>query len=194
MSMRIMVPYDKFYLTRDLFGTACPELIQYFQSLDREKVILDMGCGQGRDLIPLVKLGFYVIGIDESVVGIEQIKNSLPGFGEKYSCIQSDMYEYSDFHKADVVLFDSLFHFYKRDYEKETGLIKKVISLCRKGTRIVFCIQDNGGKVKKLKQVLETAENRIALNLDQKIIYTFSDSESGSRIETKYRIVAAQIG
>lgn len=67
------VAYDKYYQTENLFGKPYPELIKYFSTYPKQGKVLDLGCGQGRDSIPIARLGFDVTGIDNSRVGIEQM-------------------------------------------------------------------------------------------------------------------------
>ena len=65
--------YDKLYKTKNLFGKPYTELIDFFTDNPPIGKVLDLGCGQGRNAIPLAILGFEVVGIDISRVGIEQI-------------------------------------------------------------------------------------------------------------------------
>ncbi len=61
--------YDNYYLTKDLFGEPYPELMDFFKNFPDRGKLLDLGCGQGRNAIPLVQLGYEVTGIDNSKVG-----------------------------------------------------------------------------------------------------------------------------
>ena len=67
------VTYDKYYKTENLFGQPYPELLAFFTEYPKKGNVLDLGCGQGRDAIPLARLGFDVTGIDNSSVGIAQM-------------------------------------------------------------------------------------------------------------------------
>src|SRR6056297_1715371 len=52
------------------------KVIKFFKK-DDSKDILDLGCGAGRNLIPLLKEGFNVSGIDLSKTGILLIKKQI---------------------------------------------------------------------------------------------------------------------
>lgn len=140
------VPYDKYYQTKNLFGAPYPVLIKFFEKYPIKGQILDMGCGQGRDSIPLARLGFSVTGIDLSKVGIEEINRvaqleKIPLVG-----MVLDMFDFQDFDQYDFIIFDIIFHFSKREREKEIEFIQRVVSRIRIGCLLVFCVQDVGKK------------------------------------------------
>lgn len=56
--------YDNYYQTENLFGTPYPELIDFFANHPNMGKVLDMGCGQSRDALPLVRLDYEVLGVD----------------------------------------------------------------------------------------------------------------------------------
>ena len=62
--------YDTYYQQENLFGKAYPELLAFFNQFEGKGKVLDLGCGQGRDAIPLARMGFEVRAIDSSQVGI----------------------------------------------------------------------------------------------------------------------------
>ena len=68
-----MTSYDKHYKTEEYFGDPYPELIDFLSGISPKGKLLDLGCGQGRDAIPLARLGFKVTGIDNSSTGIDQM-------------------------------------------------------------------------------------------------------------------------
>ena len=141
------VEYDKYYQSENLFGSPYPELIDFFSTIDKKGKLLDLGCGQGRDSIALAKMGFTVTGIDNSTVGIEQLnkiaaKENLPLKG-----IIEDIYNYSDFKEFEFILLDSIFHFEKKEREKEIGFLEMLINKSTPNTLITICIQNVGNKV-----------------------------------------------
>lgn len=148
------VEYDKYYQTENLFGEPYPELVKFYSTKKPEGKLLDVGCGQGRNFIALARLGYDVIGIDHSKVGIQQLKEiakkeHLPLIG-----IVGDIYEYTNFGDFDFVLLDSIFHFGKRGKEKETQLLKGIIEGVNPETLITICIQNSGNKLKVLNSII----------------------------------------
>ncbi|RXV63781.1 methyltransferase domain-containing protein [Fusibacter sp. A1] len=65
------VPYDDYYLEENYFGDPYPGLEAFFKAYSPKGKVLDLGCGQGRDSLFLAGLGYEVVGVDHSKVGIE---------------------------------------------------------------------------------------------------------------------------
>lgn len=187
-----MSSYDTEYKTRNLFGEPYPELIEYLGTFSTKGKLLDLGCGQGRDAIPFAQLGFIVTAIDISKVGIEQMREVAVGEDLDINSIVYDIYEYDSFDKFDYIILDSMLHFYKKDKEKETGLVKKIILNSKKGTIIVFCIRDSGSMVKILLETIEST-NIAGLLKQQSFKFKWLDKKSGHKSFTNYQMVVIQI-
>lgn len=185
------VAYDKYYQTENLFGEPYSELIEFFADYPKKGKVLDLGCGQGRDAIALARLGYSVTGIDDSKVGVDQMNQI--GQNESLNLIGhvGNIYTFDRFTEFDIVLLDSMFHFAKKDKEKEIGLIKKIISDLKNGSLMVVCIQDTGDKVQILNQAIdfEKKHKRLA---NKKFKYTFEDSGNGHKSETDYRMIVVK--
>ena len=182
------VAYDKYYRTQNLFGDPYPELIKYFANLPTRGNLLDLGCGQGRDALPLARLGYQVTGIDNSVVGIQQMVELAKSEGLKLTGIVEDIYEFRGYVKYDFILLDSMFHFRKSELKQESELIDRIIQTSKAGTLIVFCIQDSGNKIPTFNRIIRNLKfgNRRA-ELDFK--YKFVDQESNHQSETNYKMI-----
>lgn len=185
------VSYDKYYQTENLFGNPYPELIEFLAGWTTKGKLLDLGCGQGRNAIPLARLGFEVTGIDNSKVGIEQMSRVAEIEHLLVTGIVKDIYEIDSFADFDFVLLDSMFHFTKKDLEKETAFIKKLITETKIGCLIVFCIQDTGHKVEILCKTIES-EKQIDRLAEKKFEYIFKDKETGHQSRTDYQMVAVK--
>ena len=185
------VTYDKYYQTENLFGEPYPELIEFMSDYPKKGKVLDLGCGQGRDAIALARLGYSVTGIDNSKVGIDQMNKIGEIENLELNGQVGDIYSFDRFAEFDIVLLDSMFHFAKKDKEKEIGLIQKIVSDIRNGSLLVVCIQDTGDKVQILNQSIdfEKEYTRVA---DNKFKYTFEDEESEHKSEMDYRMIAIE--
>ena len=127
------VAYDNYYVTENLFGEPYPELIAFFSKISKKGKVLDLGCGQGRDAIALARLGFEVVGIDNSKVGIDQMNRMAKTENLAVSGIVFDIYEFNTYVNYDIVLLDSMFHFEKKRPEKRNRIYKKYPVKDRKG-------------------------------------------------------------
>lgn len=185
------VTYDKYYQTENLFGEPYPDLIKFFAKYPEKGKVLDLGCGQGRDAIALARLGYSVTGIDNSKVGIDQLNQI--GQGENLNLIGQvgDIYAFKRFDQFDIVLLDSMFHFAKKDKDKEVGLVKKIVSEIRVGSLLVVCIQDTGHKVQILNNAIDF-EKRLNRLEDKTFKYIFEDKDGGYKSETDYRMLIVE--
>ena len=180
--------YDEYYQTENLFGKPYPELNQLYSSLPQRGRLLDLGCGQGRDSIDLAKLGFEVIGIDHSKVGIEQLNNIAKLNGLNLIGLVEDIYEYSDFDLFDYILLNSMFHFTKKDRDKECAFIHKIIDGAKLNTFITICIQNKKEKIKTLDTELDSRED--LETYDRTILdYLFEDKSSSHSSKTQYQMI-----
>lgn len=185
------VNYDKYYQTENLFGEPYPALISLYSGFEKRGRLLDLGCGQGRDALALAKIGYEVTGVDHSRVGIAQLRKIAEKNNLSIEGIIEDIYNYSDFDRYDYVLLDSMFHFRKGEREAELNLISKIISQVAVGAFITVCIQDSGGKVKILRDVLATHKS-VELYDCRGLIYTYVDQSSGHSSQSKYQIVTVE--
>jgi len=121
--------YDKHYKKKDYFCKPYPQLIEYFEGLSKSKYVLDLGCGQGRDSIALGLMGYKVKGVDISNVGINQLNVLAKSLDIDVSGIVNDLYSYPIIGVYDVILLDSILHFYKNDKDKETNLVERILCI-----------------------------------------------------------------
>ncbi len=181
--------YDKHYQTPNYFGDPYPELIEFFK-LQRRGKLLDLGCGQGRNAIPLAKLGYKVTGIDSSKVGIQNMLRVTELHNLEIEGIVGDIYKIDNYSDYAYILLDSIFHFQKRDRIKETNLVKRIIDQSETGTVIVFCIRDSGNKVKILNESIDYNNSKPERLLDRNIKYSFAHEGQTSDID--YKIIAVR--
>jgi len=181
--------YNKHYQTENLFGKPYPELISFFYNFLEKGELLDMGCGQGRNAIPLARLGFNVTGIDSSNVGIQQMMQSADIENLKLKGIVSDIYDINDFAGYNFILLDSMFHFLKKDREKEVNFVKHILNKSDKNTVIAFCVRHSGNKVKILNETIDFQSQQKRI-FDKNIQYIYHDTESGHTSKSDYKIIA----
>lgn len=182
------IVYDKHYLTENLFGEPYPELVNFFSNNPTRGKLLDLGCGQGRDAIPLAKLGYEVTGIDNSAIGIQQMERAARTEKLNLTGLVSDIYEFRDFANFDFILLDSMFHFRTSELKQEIELVERVINKSKKGTLVVFCIQNSGNKIKTFNNIaskLEFSERTAELDFN----YVFEDKEANHTSTTKYKMI-----
>lgn len=183
--------YDKYYETENLFGAPYPELLDFYTKLPVRGKLLDIGCGQGRDAIPLAKLGFEVTGIDNSAVGIGQLNAIAQQEHLPLTGIVADIYAYTGFEAFDFILMDSMFHFGKKERDQEIAFLEKVFQQAAPGSLITICIQNTGKKVDTLNEIILT-DPTVEVLSNTSLVYRFEDQASGHFSETNYEMVTVR--
>ncbi|MEM8899459.1 MAG: methyltransferase domain-containing protein [Bacteroidota bacterium] len=180
--------YDAYYQIENYFGDAHPTLISFFQEMPPEGRILDVGCGQGRNAIPLARLGYHVTGLDNSSVGIGQMMEVAASENLSLEGLVEDMFTFDDYENFGFVLLDSMLHFTKKDRQKEIDWISSIFSKVKEGSYVVFCIPEN----KRITHELEEVANSslfMEKALDISFEYTFSSEELDHQSVTPYKML-----
>ncbi|QRN86167.1 methyltransferase domain-containing protein [Clostridia bacterium] len=122
------VVYDKHYQNENYFGKPYSGLVDFFSNYEPKCRVLDLGCGQGRDSLVLARMGYQVTGVDISSVGISQMNRTAALENLAVRGIIGDVYTYRIDESYDMVLLDSMFHFYTKDRKKEKELLLRILS------------------------------------------------------------------
>ncbi|MBN9222785.1 MAG: class I SAM-dependent methyltransferase [Mesorhizobium sp.] len=106
--------WDEFYQNTS-FGSPCVHyqwIIHLFANRPR---ILDVGCGNGRNTLPLIPIASEIVAIDSSKIAIEQYRGRLGG-ASNVTLIHADALTLFDLHLGsfDLVLCHGLLHLLPR--------------------------------------------------------------------------------
>ncbi|MGP4069424.1 class I SAM-dependent methyltransferase [Halobacillus sp. B29] len=148
------VAYDDYYQELNYFGNPYPGLIDFFTNYKPKGIVLDLGCGQGRDSLFIGELGYKVMGIDHSTVGINQLNEEAKKRNINVEGIVDNVYDFPISKDIDIVLLDSMLHFYKNDLHKETEFVNKVLIQLKEGGVFVNCILKGDEREKTLKKII----------------------------------------
>jgi trans-aconitate methyltransferase len=166
-----MPEYNKYYQKRDYFGKPYPELLEYIDRFDRNNKIIDLGCGQGRDVIALGRMGFTVMGIDISDVGINQLNELAKKENLSVTTSVMDYKTYNNISDYDIVLMNSMFHFYENDIQEETTSLYWVLSEMKSNAKLILFVQESQSRISLIKKILEGMDLRISVELEKSILY-----------------------
>ena len=172
-----MKSYDTYYQDENYFGNPYPELVDYFKTLDKGLKIIDLGCGQGRDVLALGRLGFDITGVDISKVGIKQLNQIAKKENLQATGIVADYHLIHNLSDFDVILMDSMFHFYKKDVEKETKTLIDILDQLKTGARFVTILQKSKQRIAILKNIFETYKSHLNIEFEKTFIYKEFNSE-----------------
>jgi 2-polyprenyl-3-methyl-5-hydroxy-6-metoxy-1,4-benzoquinol methylase len=149
-----MAKYDKVYENDQHFGAPYPELVLFFREFEPKGKVLDLGCGQGRDALALARLGYQVTGVDISAVGISKMLHQAMKENLQIEGIIADIYHFNIDSSYDIILFDSMFHFYKRDKERETSLLEKIMNQLKVGGLLCIIVSKSKTAESTLEDIL----------------------------------------
>lgn len=166
-----MAVYDQYYQQKHYFGEPYPELLTYAAKLDKNLKVLDLGCGQGRDAIALARMGFSVTAVDISEVGIKQMNQVAKDEGLDINALVMDLNHFDALHDFDIILLDSMFHFYKKDIDKETHLLNRFIQEAKSGAQIILIVQYGRKRIDIIKQMIGSRQEKCQVIHEQKFIY-----------------------
>lgn len=143
-------PYNKHYKQESYFGKPYPGLVEFFENYPNRNVVLDLGCGQGRDALFLGRIGYRVVGVDISDVGIQQLNKAAQQEKLKIVGVVADIYSFGITDEYDMVLLDSILHFYKNDIEKEKMLLHRIAEELKYGGIICNFMQKGSKRESEL--------------------------------------------
>ena len=166
-----MVTYDKHYQEPNYFGEPYPELVAFFKEYEPKGKVLDLGCGQGRDSIALARMGYAVTGVDILKLGVSQMMSIAKNEGLNIKGIIDDIFSFEIDESVDIVLLDSMFHFYKPDKEKEAELLRRIMDELKVDGLLCIIIWRSKKIEIELLRVLDEAKPKWVTLVDNYIAY-----------------------
>lgn len=181
-----MLNYDEIYRENpDYFGKPFPELMDWFAEQKGRGKVLDVGCGQGRNAIPLAEMGYEVLGVDISVEGIEQLKRKMDDHRiQNLEVKAADFLEMDDLSSFSIFLLDGFFQFHEHDFERDQRVIHHLRKASAKAALFVFCFAEREDSVENFEEL----STDFASVESKALLYTHRDPISEWEFETRYRL------
>lgn len=128
-----MTDYEKQYQeSPNVCGPPFPEFVTFFKRYNKTRaLVLDLGCGQGRDALFIARMDHQVFGVDISKTGITQMLEEAKREGLDVCGVVADVVEYEPSGKYDVVILDRVLHMLKED--ERQGVLEKASSVTKSG-------------------------------------------------------------
>jgi tellurite methyltransferase len=113
--------YDQLYKNNIVWGHQPNELMtQVFGMISGNVQFLDLGCGQGRDILFMLANGFQVTGVDKSQEGLRQIQDVAKAKGMPTASLDLICEDIADFNieenKFDIISAYNSLQFLPKDY------------------------------------------------------------------------------
>lgn len=145
--------YEELYRTTpNALGEASAEFLSLLEGLPRHLTILDMGCGQGRDAIPLSQQGFEIWAVDPSPSAIAALNDYAQSHKLPIHAQIGTLMDFQTQEKFDIVLLDRVLHMLGNEEAVLAGFEKMLGHLAPNG---YLLISDEPRNVKKFLDRLE---------------------------------------
>ena len=130
--------YDRLYgKTPEALGDQTPAIAAVLDGLGRPALrILDIGCGQGRDALPLARRGHRVTGVDLSPNGIRDMTTAAAREGLAVEGIVADIVTWRPEGCFDLLLIDRTLHMLARP--ARAAVLARLIAHVACGGRILI--------------------------------------------------------
>ena len=116
---------------------------------------LYIGCGNGRNYIPLVRSCLNIVGIDISHVAIKQLSEKVPKFSDKLQCV--DFADYSSAEPFDYII--SIQVFQHGTEEQIRKYFEKTLQLLKSGGLLFLRVNSVSTEIHFKHIVIETNSN-----------------------------------
>jgi len=177
--------YDRVYTANtNYFGKPFPELLNFFEHQKQKGCLLDVGCGQGRNAIPLVEMGYKVHAVDISKIATDQLSTyKRPGKNDmQVDCL--NFLDIQDLREYDYILFDGFFHLNDHDLTLERAYFEHLAESILESSLVVICFADRGDSHERLdllSKSFKTVEGSL-------ITYSYKEPITQLTFTTRYRL------
>ncbi|MGL5417078.1 MAG: methyltransferase domain-containing protein [Clostridium sp.] len=134
-----------------VFGQPSKEVVEIIDRLDKNSLILDVGCGDGRHSVYAAKKGHRVHAFDLSESAVENLKSKIAGLDIIVS--QKAIKEYVFKETYDLIIVHGVLQFIEKD-EREAFLIKMKENTKINGYNILAIFTDSIELPKDLEKYL----------------------------------------
>ncbi|MBL8890814.1 MAG: class I SAM-dependent methyltransferase [Planctomycetaceae bacterium] len=83
--------YESYFADHPLFAVDQEILISAFGPPAADKTIVDLGCGNGRALLPLIQLGFQGLAVDLSTAMLGEVRTRARKLGLDVTCVHANL-------------------------------------------------------------------------------------------------------
>ena len=182
------VDYDKkFQDNFPIFPAKFDSELKRYLNLVPGKNVLDLGIGQGRNSIPLYKLGFNVTGVDYSTKCLEICNQNCPNL----NLVQSDIRTFNiEKNKYDLILSRCVLHFlHKNDSYNIIKNLKNNIKINGLIYIHVFSLEDPKFIKHSTSSNFEILDNNILHNIVDDTYVSFFTKEEVLKLFNDFRTI-----
>lgn len=125
----------------DPFGTASPEILELLTVLREGAAVLDLGCGAGRNALPLARAGMAVTAIDCSRAGCSMLRKTAEQESLSIRVVEGDIRQHAFSGLYDAIILHGVLHLLPRS-DRTTLLDKVKAATAPGGLNVVVVFTD----------------------------------------------------
>ncbi|NBD30946.1 MAG: methyltransferase domain-containing protein [Alphaproteobacteria bacterium] len=145
--------YDALYReTPNALGRPNADVAAFLDHLHRPVRLLDIGCGQGRDALPIARRGHAVVGVDLSEAGISDMVAAAEAEGLDLTGQVADLRDYRPDGLFDILLVDRTLHML--DTGARHAVLGRMLTHLRRGGWLLLL--DERSNMLGLERVLDS--------------------------------------
>jgi tellurite methyltransferase len=118
-------PYDQRYAGPEFYwgkqpSSLCERVIELLRpGADYRPTLLDLGCGEGRDVVYFARCGFRATGLDLSLPGLEKARRYAQEAGVQIETIHADIAVYEMQETYDAIFSTGTLHYLPAEVRRE---------------------------------------------------------------------------
>lgn len=162
--------YASYFAGHPLFAVDQQILLEAFGPPDADKTVVDLGCGNGRALLPLVELGFQGLAVDLSPSMLREVRRAADERGLAVTCVLANLVQLDGIRSAScdhgMCLFSTLGMIQGRQHRQQAlGHFRRIIK--NEGTLVLhvhnywYNLWDPGGPWWLLGNVVRATWGRL---------------------------------
>lgn len=161
--------YDKLYREQpNALGLPNAKFAAVFNSYEKANArVLDIGCGQGRDALPIAARGHAVTGVDISKAGVADMVANASKAGVSITGIVADLNSFTPSGTFDVIVIDRTLHMLAAT--DRNRLLALLVDHIAPGGYLLLA--DEKSNMPAFKSVLQQASSNWAIEQDYGAIF-----------------------
>lgn len=121
--LRKLTAYEDLYQTYDYYWGLVPNVLCYdilrLRPPTHPQIVLDIGCGEGKDAVFLARNGYRVMAFDYAESGLNKARSLAANYQVDVDFFRADIHDYRLQKQVDIIFSSGAFHYIKKNLRAE---------------------------------------------------------------------------